>query len=54
MNVARVFAPQQRLERAQNRGQAGSEETLSQASNAFVRFNADECPIEVSLDHRGL
>src|SRR5208337_4868026 len=54
MNVARVLAQQQRLERAQNRSEAGSEEAFTQPSQSFIRFDADECPIEIALDHRGL
>jgi hypothetical protein len=54
MNVARVFAQQQRLERAQNRSEAGGEEAFPQPSQSFIRLDADECPIEIALDHRGL
>ena len=54
MNVARVFTQQQRLERAQDRGETGSEEALTQSSQSFIRFDADQCPIEIALDHCGL
>ena len=54
MNVAGVFAQQKGLERPQNRSEAGSEETLPQTANSFIRFNADECPIEIPLHNRGL
>ena len=54
MNVARVLVHQQRFERTQNGGEAGGEETLAQAENSFIRFNTNEGPIEVALDHRRL
>jgi hypothetical protein len=54
MNIAGVFANQERLKRTQNRREAGSEKTLAQASQSFIGFNANECPIEVAFNYRGL
>jgi hypothetical protein len=54
MNIARIFAQQQWLERAQNRSEAWGEEAFTEPSQSFMRFDADECPIEIALDHRDL
>ena len=48
-----IFPNQQRFERAQDGCQAGSEKAFAETSKAFIRFNTNECPIEITLNHRG-
>jgi hypothetical protein len=49
MDIARVFAQQQRLQRAQDRSEAGSKKALTEASDGFVGLDADKSPIEISF-----
>ena len=54
MHVARILANQQPLKRPEDRGQAGSEEALSETLNPLIGFNPNEGPIEVAFDDGGL